>query len=414
MLYVFIVTNIGGIGGQQIYLDCKVRHLRQRGWRVAVLSSFSGEPAIETLKEFYPAQNIGWLRHRYSTLTRRQRQRALMDIERLTEPEGRVVIESYTCETAIWGEALAAHLAQRMEASHFCYLLTEYPPLPAPGEAELLRLKRRQGLLRSIDAGCLHRMLPEVPDGEGFLFPPTIAAVNIDDVPLPGCARSQSAHDMRLLTVARLEKPYVIPMLREIKKFAAEMWSRSESVSLVIIGDVSGRQGRGKRLQRRLRRMLHEAPGLDVQWWGTVWPAPREAYRQADVFIGVSGALQEAAREGVACISLDSADCQAIGIYGEQTSNSFSRSSGEPPIALSELLMDLRRQRDLRRDVRKDVRPRERRPDFHIHDLLADNAVQSEYFPVDTLSPKGLKGMCLRLLNRVGLFPLIDFLKRCI
>ena len=76
--------------------------------------------------------------------------------------------------------------------------------------------------------------------------------------------------------------------------------------------------------------------------------------------------------------------------------------------------MDLRRQRDLRREARKDVRPRERRPDFHIHDLLADNAVQSEYFPVDTLSPKGLKGMCLRLLNRVGLFPLIDFLKRCI
>lgn len=406
--YIFLTNDIGNVGGGQLYLAMKTRHLKSLGWEVRIYHFDSGKPMIDDLKP-YADCHVAGLCHRFATLPRRAVQRTLRIMAEGIEG-GRTVVESYSTETALWGEALARELSKRGEAAHFCYILTENPAMPMPEEEEFLMYKWRQGLLRGIAPGTLHAILPDVPDGSGDLFAVSVSGETVADVDHPRLHEEEAegaAADMTLLSVGRLEKPYVRPMLRDIAKFAGYMDRRHERVRLIMVGD-SHKPG----LMRDLEMEMSEVFGLTVEWWGFVWPLPRGLFRMADVFIGSSGAVEDAAMQGVPAISIDARDCLPIGIYGETTMSEPFRRDDEPPLDLCEMLRELRLQRDLRREARRGMEPEQFEPDYEPHDRIACEAAQSDYYPVEKIPPRGVSGKILRLINRLGGEKLVYLLKR--
>lgn len=425
--YVFITNDIGNIGGGQIYLAQKARHLMDKGWKVQILHFDSRRPMIEELKP-YADNHVPGLRHRFATLPPRLRKCTLRQMARMTLSNnsllkntiaqnieernvgeriaGRIVVESYSLETSFWGEAFAAYLAELgHDAAHFCYILTENTRPLTGAEKEFLYFKFRQGLLRSMMHSVLHNLAEMIPADAGVLLPLSIGDGNIEELPCPKIM-NLGVDDFVILMVTRLEKPFVAHVLKEIMAFAALCWQRGETVRLIIAGGSHcGYTG------RRLRRMLHDAPGLTVDWWGFIWPMPAEIYHRADVFVGNAGAAREAAGEGIPTVTIDAVDFKPIGILGETTDNYMLR-RGEAAVSLVSLLGELRQQRDLRREARKSIRRYRVPRDYTGHDIVAESAGQTEYFPVETIPPHDRLTRLLRCLNGIGLEPMVHLLKQ--
>lgn len=409
--YVFITNDIGNIGGGQIYLAQKTRHLLEKGWKVQILHFDSRKPMIDALKP-YADNHIPGLRHRFATLPPRLRKYTLTQMARMTlsrdaadSDAGRIVVESYSLETSFWGEAFAAYLAELgHDAAHFCYILTESTRALTGEEKEFLLFKYRQGLLRSMMHSVLHNLAEEIPADAGVILPLSMGDGNIEDVPCPKI-RNLGVDDFVILMVTRLEKPFVAHVLREIVSFAAICWQRGETVRLILAGG-----SHDGYTERRLRRILRDARGLAVDQWGFIWPMPAEIYRRADVFVGNAGAAREAAGEGIPTVTIDAVDFMPIGILGETTDNYMLRRD-ETAVSLVSQLGELRQQRDLRREARKGISRSRVSRDYAAHDEVAASARQTEYYPVESIPPHDRRTRMLRRLNGIGLEPLVHFLK---
>lgn len=403
-LYLFLTNNIGDIGGGQLYMARKIRHLKEIGWRVEVWHFDSTQPVLEDLKP-YSGNHLRWLCHRYTTLTDTIRQRALREMSDKIVTD-RIVIESYTLETGLWGEALAASLSERMEAVHLCFLLTETPRIPSVEERGFLEYKYRQGLLKGISDRTLSNLLPGLKPGDGKLYA-FCTGGNVADIESAAIPNIPVREDFAILSVGRLEKPYVPDMLEEIAEFAVKMDSRGKRVRLFMVGDTHA-----KELRRRLKEMVAEVFGLRVDWCGFLWPVPRELYRVADIFVGVSGAVEDAVLEGIPSIVLDASDHQVIGLYGETTSNELFRSENEPPVPLSKMLWNMWLQKDFRRELRRDFTPDTIEPDYAPHDEIALSSHVEDYYDVSGISPRDTIGRILRVINKIGGEKIVYLLKK--
>lgn len=403
--YLFLTNDITGVGGGQIYLAVKSEHLLVQGWDVEVWSYTGGKVVIPQLQK-YEENVLPGLSHRYSTATAAMHSRVMDEICSHVDGE-RVVVESYSLDMAMWGEAIAQRLSERMQTAHLWYNLVENARSPGGKEREFALFKWSQGLFRGITSSSLHLMLPEIPDGEGGLYSLGVGEGNIRDVGFPSEWDVERNEDFVILSVGRLDKPYIQDMLTETAAFARRLESEGKSVRLIMVGDT-----RDTYRKRRLRETVAGIYGLNVEWWGEVWPMPRAIYDRADIFVGLSGAAEEAAAEGLPTVILDSNDHQVIGLLGETTHHELYRSADESPLPLREVMCDLFRQRELRRESRGSFRKEKQERDFTAHDHLADTARQRIFFDVSHIAPRDFKGKILKFINRMDGGKTVTLLKK--
>ena len=401
--YVFLINDIGDVGGGQMTVARKVMHLKERGWRVEVFHFESGKPMLDPLKP-YEGNHEECLTFRYNSLPQSSRDRYVKRLADKIEGD-RIVVESFSINTAMWGEALARKLSERADAAHFFYLIVENMLPPAGVTREFMLFKREQGLLRGMRANHLHRLIPEIPEGECYLEA-LHHGTSFEDVDDDRLHKHRPDDEFRIVTVVRLEKPFVPDMLAAVKRFAHSIDDRKHKVRLIVIGDT-----RDAGLRRDLRLLMTEEHALETEWWGFTWPIPIDIIRMSDVFIGNAGSAMDASLAGTASLTIDTDDHKAIGIYGETTQHTTFRGPDEPPLQIEDMLRQLLRQRDLRREAKRNTRPAVMRVDYAPHDLIADTACEPEFFDMTRFRPVGIRDRAIYTACHLGLQKMIYRLK---
>lgn len=386
--YIFLTNDIGSVGGGQLYLSSKVDWLEKEGWKVDVYYFYRTPLMLENLRRF-ESNYIRNFEFRFAALTAKER-RETADLITKNIPVGsNIVFESYSCEMGLWGE----YLARITNGKHICYLINETYPNITPSMREFLLFKLKQKLLYGITPKSIPSILPEASGDATFLRAegcsqrnaPDIYDRRLDMIPDEG---------FTILSIGRLEKPYMPKLFEEVKTFAR---SCGDKVNFVVVGDTNQ-----KNVRDSLLASVKDVKNLNLLFWGYTFPVPRQLFLRSDVFVGCAGSALMAFKERLTAITIDANDNMGIGILGETTDNRLFRSSDEPPIAAGLLLDSVYKTIDSRKEERSRLDPIVEEPDFKHHKEIIDQSFDNTYFPVETVKNQLIFDIIYKSIKRVG------------
>ncbi len=386
--YIFLTSAVSGVGGGQLYLSAKIRWLEEEGWEVRVIYISKGEIVLPDLKRF----ENGWspeLQYRFSSYSSTARKAAAIRMLGATSLPQNVVIESYSYETALWGE----YMASLCGGKHIFYLLLEPKQTTTPSMEKFLRYKLSQNLIYGITPQNIPAILPEADPDATFLRAEGCSQFNAPDID-DSRLEDISSNGFTILSIGRLEKAYMEDMVREVVSFSA---SCKDPVNFVMIGDTPDLEKK-----ERLLDLLRSAKNLRLNYWGYTFPIPRKLYEKADVFVGCAGSARTAFKERTPVITIDALDHQGIGLLGETTRNTLYRNDSEPQIEVNLLLQRVYNERLERREARKSLPVIMEKVDFTRHKEIIDMPYDKQYYPVEKVSNGLLFDLGYRCLKLIG------------
>lgn len=360
-IYIFLQNEIGNVGGGQLYVMRKIDYLRKHGWTPTVCFFLDNEVVIEPLK-IYAGNFIREMQIPYASHTQRSRRRGIgkmlraiapaagldlksgvfmenpggdgennEDIYRLRDRVEDVVIESYSCLTLLWGEALAAEFNRiGVPARSLIYNIIESFPIYSPNERKLLEFKIQKDQLRTIYGDLAAQKLPSADAARIDMQGGINEGENVADVPCEALEYEEKGL-FTMMFLGRLDKPITRTIFKGIAEFCAA--HPEAEFDMLVLGGVSKRG-----IAQKILAPLERVRNLRVHAAGSVYPVPRRAMRLADVMIGNSGSVAECFREGVRCVVVDGRDGEGIGIYAEDTDSFVLRKENEPRIHIRDLI----------------------------------------------------------------------------
>lgn len=393
--YLFLTYTVGGSAGGQLYVSSKIDWLKENGWDVDVYYLDKNPIIIENLKPF-KNNYIKQLGFGLPIFNSKERQKVFEKLHIKSGEYDDIIIESSTIELALWGE----YFASITGAKHICYLLYEtFPKYLSNSIKNLLKFKLSQGLLYGISPKSIPLILPEA-DGEktwlkaiGCVRPPK-------DLPLPKKLSEINRDAYTILSIGRLEKPYILNLFNEIKLFCESI---DQPINLIVVGDTKQK----KQLQK-LRNITDSTKNLTTYYLGEVFPISKKIFELSDVFAGCAGSSRMAYFSGLDTITIDVKDFNAIGILYETTNNTIIRSTDEPPIKISRLLNKVYSEKERRKLKRlNNELIREDKLDFTPHQRLISLEIKDEYFPMESINFRRKSGILYSVLKKIGGFPLV-------
>ena len=387
--YIFLFNTVGGSAGGQLYLSSKVEWLQSLGWEVDVFYFDKVPVAIENLRQF-EKNYIRNLEFRFGQLNKKERTDTLKSLNLNEKSYDKIIIESFSIEMALWGE----YIASKIKATHICYLLSEkYSSTFSESVLKFLRHKLNQKKLYGITPKTIPMILPEANGEETFLRAPGCVRES-EDLPLPSVLDSLNREGYTILSIGRLEKPYIKDLFKEVRRFAQ---GKSHPVNFIIIGDT-----KDKRLLQSLHSITDDQENLIPYYLKEVFPLPRKIFEISDVFVGCAGSVKMAVREGVPAISIDAFDHHGIGILGETTENALYRSKNEPPLIISELLEKIYKEREERKKKKETFKRISVLPDFTKHGAVMEMPGQEEYYDTTKVKNGKLFTFAYQLIKAIG------------
>lgn len=389
--FIFLFNTIGGSAGGQLYLSAKVDWLKSEGWDVDVFYFDKVPVVLDNLKKF-ENNYIKNLEFRFSMMNGKEREETFRHIHLSDERYEEIVIESCTIEMALWGE----YFASKCEGRHLCYLLNEpYPRQINESIREFLRFKLNQNLLYGITPKNIPALIPEA-SGEKTTLIAYGCVREASDIELPDIIKNFSNDNFTILSIGRLEKPYIRHLFEEVSKFAKQL---NEEVNLIIVGSTKQQQ-----LLKALHNVTDEAQNLRSLYVGELFPLPRKLFEISDVFVGCAGSAKMSFREGLPTLVIDGNDYEGIGILGETTENSLFRNDKEPPLNIPELLKVIyqRKNRGEKRNKCKNIGEKGNFADFSSHKRVIESVFNKEYYPVERVSNGKMFTFIYSTVKKVG------------
>ena len=328
--YVFLTPAIGNFGGSQMYVNNKAQYLERQGWEVVVLYTAQYDnyllPYLERFKDNYIRDFIYYTP---AAIPGFKKKSLLKSAARVIGTADEIVLESHFLWLAFWGELIAKevgarHIVNFLEEPVIKYSEKEY----AFWEYKLTRWEFMNASLRS-----LHRLFKDAYKEEyvNYEHPIKFMCSNVvsNDIKYP---EDKITGDFKILSVGRLDKPYVKPMLDEIKLFANN--NPSKKISIFMVGGSNSGE-----LENDIPDS-YKIPNVSFVMLGYTFPVPNNLIKACDVAIATSNAVLVSADLGVPTISIDMNDYQAIGVFGYDTDQTLMRKD-EKPISVSTLLEDI-------------------------------------------------------------------------
>lgn len=381
-VYVFLRNMIGDLGGGQLYMARKSDYLRSRGWDVHAFYFTEKDVLIPELNVF-SGNRIPELGMPFSIFSNRQRRRIAEFILRECGNPTSITIESYNFNSALWGE----YIASVAGGKHVSFLLEEEYVGLTPQIEDFMRFKLSQKLLYGITDHNIPSIIPEASPEQTFLSAEGCCRVNILDYDCPALEKIRQA-DFSILTVTRLDKPYVVDMFREIVAFA--LGHPDKTIGFIILGDTADAERK-----KMLLSILSEAPNLKVSELGYVFPMPWKMFDVADVFVGCSGSALDANTTGLPVITVDANDFSAIGILSETTDNYLYRSSDEPPLRIRDLVEKIFSERISYRErhdrISSDGSRLRPTLDYSKHQAILDMDTPSHFWDTSQVRPRSMR-----------------------
>lgn len=328
--YIFLTTSVGNMGGAQMYIANKAQYLESYGWH-SVAYCINNYPIIIDYPKSFTWKVIPEFNYSIISLCSKIRNNVIFEIAQDIGQDNEVVIECNYFPLAFWGELLA----QKINSKNLVFILQESIPLLKKGEADFLNFKlARLELMNSTDKS-LHNIFksyykPDYSEYKYNILPFCSNVISYKSVILP---RWTYDSDYNILSIGRLDKPYIIPMLNQIHLFASH--HKKLFFNLIFIGDDST-----QKTTNIVHSLFRDIPNVSVHLLGYMFPIPIDWIKLADISIASSNSVKVSANEGVPTIAVDSHDFDAIGIYGYTTQNTYLRTD-ENRLLISDLLEEV-------------------------------------------------------------------------
>lgn len=313
------------MGGAQMYVRNKILFLRSQGWDTDVLFYNEGEICIPELRE-YKQSRVPDLIKDIKVLSKRKVRNIVDSISEKYSNYDEIVIESNTYHLSFWGELLA----EKTNGKHVIFIIEENFPRISLKEAEFFKFKLQRGELVMTSARVQQLLGSYYDDSlcigkEAFELPSYTNVTSDDDIDV-----RYDANFPVILSIGRLDKPYIVPMIKSISEFA-----KNVEVNFFLVGDAAE-----KKYLDEVKSTLALAPKIHPYYFGYMYPIPTKLLKLADVVVASSGSVLVGYENGIPTIAIDGNDSDAIGVYGETTSNTLFREN-ESKITISSLLEDI-------------------------------------------------------------------------
>ena len=398
----FITPHIEGMGGAQMYLYSKYKTLMEQGWDVTLLHASRKPSILPIFKDFHNA--IPELLFQTNCYTKRRVNKVIDHIIQMyfTQKYSEIIIESICIPQCSWAELLA----KKVGGKHLAYLLQEENNL-FYNQVDFFKFKHDRGELAGIKQVTISRMFqPYIPFNENDAKVLTAYGCSntVFDVEHPILEQVKALDvDYIIGSVGRLDKPIVRPSLEKVYNFISQ--HPANSFALVLLG---GANNPDDVLQ--VRELFKDLKNCTLLISGFLFPLPKAVFQLIDVFFGTAGSANVARREGCISISIDAIDCQPIGVLGQTTNNSLSRSNDESPLDLCELLEDVFYKKKYKRIEAVPVLI----PDYTSHfELLSSSNQEKVYYDIFKIKNSSLHTQLMKVfISILGPYRYLDFRKK--
>lgn len=335
-LYVIISGSLAQIGGAQLHIKSKKEYLEKHGYHVIIFHSSIGKSVFDCLNE-YENCNLKEFALPAFYFTKKCCNRILSYMQKITSnyKYENCIIESHSIALSTWGELFA----KRIGAKHFIFNITELPySIPCLRSYLLFKFNRKE--LAFIKKEAIYTIFPNIVLPENHIV--NLCAYNvdksIDDVKNPFedvLSNMQSKYIIGI--VGRLEKPYVLGTLNQIRSFILE-FLKGQKITLVYVG---GETDGGERIKRMITDYFASLSNVNTFFTGFIYPIPFGLVEKFDVCIANAGTARRLRALGRFVISIDAHDNEPIGLLGVTTNNTFYRDSSDSAVQLKALLKDI-------------------------------------------------------------------------
>ena len=309
------------MGGAQMYIRNKMLDLEARGWHVEVFYNMNGKILIPELRKF-EKNFIPELGLPLFSLSKSKRNKVLNKIAACISSD-EVIIESVCFTFRHWGELIA----KRLSGLNLLFFVNEdYPNLSRADEEYLLWKQRRGEFLndRMIKEKVSTRIIAEHDDNHFLKLTPYNNVLSYDEF------NFQYDNTLPVITsIGRLEKNYILPMVKEVIKFAD---CNNIKVNLFFIGGTYD-----PIYLDEIKSEFAKTEKVIPLFFGYTFPIPIDIIKASDVIIAVSGSVLVGASQNIPTISIEVNDTYPLGVFGHTTNSRLYRTT-EPIISTSELL----------------------------------------------------------------------------
>lgn len=329
MKYVFLTFAIPGIGGTQIYVRNKLRYLRDHGWTpVVITEEADGEIVVEDLIPFKDSIIPEMIQ---SPMLLKKSERDVV-LDRMAAIIGEVnantVIESNYIMASLWGELIAKKLGVR----HIIFLIQEDYSLSDKRFMRFFDFKYNRGELAGNTPVALTKLFEHYrtisdPD-KSYLVAYCSNAVEDCMSVHDNCIVEADYH---IGSIGRLNKPFVIPMIRDIVGFVKNY--PSKTFQLVLFGGTPSVSE-----LETIIALVEAEPNLSIYITGPIFPVPQKLLEKMDVFISSAGAADTSAKMGLITIAIDANDFEPIGVLNHTTAETIHRIPGQAHESTEKLL----------------------------------------------------------------------------
>ncbi len=394
--YVFLTFAVSGVGGTQIYVRNKLLFLQKHGWDVTIICTEPGhDVCVKELKPYEDFVLPQMMKNPY-IFSKKQRQEIIEKMKSfIGETDCEVVIETNFIQVNLWGEILAEEIGGK----HFAFLIQEDYSLSDLRYMRFYDFKYQRGELAGNTEFALtklfegYREVPENKKGE-------LLAVCYNTI-----EECESEHDSFIVdadyhigSIGRINKPFVNPMVEDIKKFAKE--HSDKTFQMVFFGGSPDKADIDA-----IYESVKDTDNLSVYVTGAIFPVPEHLLDKMDVFVSSAGAARTSSDAGYITIAIDAMDFDAIGIVGYTTKEIVHRNPQLPYDSTGRLLERILIDREF------DALPPQvavSSPDymevFETHmQYLSESADSKEYYDIKKIKPKFVNILSYRLFGENGL-----------
>lgn len=327
--YIIFTPELGNMGGAQMYTSNKTAYLKRNGWDVQVFYYKKGGDIKLTELLPYKDNYIKDFRSAFYYVPKWYMAKLAKYIKEKTKDADEIVIETHLVELAYWGEALAKLIGAR----HICNFLEEQIDPLTDDKAAYFEYKLHRWELMNSSVGSQKRLFKGYYKQENEAYANSVKFVCSNVVSSEPLLVDFAKSDFTILTIGRLDKPYVEPMTERICDFASRFPSKTMNV-VYVGGSPDGE------LEKSIPESFNHLRNVNVYMLGYTFPVPKALLDLSDVGIASANSILVTANHNIPTICLDINDYCALGVYGYTTKNKFLRQT-EPKEDVSNLLEDI-------------------------------------------------------------------------
>lgn len=329
--FVFLTPAIGNFGGSQMYTANKAQYLEKHGWEVIVFYTAQYDNCkIPYLKQFNNNFVREFIHYEPKSLPSYVRKPIIEKIKKTVGQADEIVIESHFLWLALWGEIIAKEIGAR----HIVNFLEEPVRDYTPNEYSFWEYKLKRWEFMNASEESLKRVFKNSFSQQYLQYKnnmtyPCSNVISYDlEYPI-----EMNEKGFRILSIGRLDKPYIEPMIEEIISFA----KKHNDLSLILY--FIGGSNNGE-MEVSIPKRLESYDNIKCHMLGYTFPVPANLVHACDAGLASSNSVLVTANEGVPTISIDMNDNRAIGVYGYSTNRKLTRNE-EPAIDISVILEDI-------------------------------------------------------------------------